>query len=547
MRKLVVPLDAARFAGAPAADFSLRIHLKTESGLQALFCPTHDVGIRRAGAREAFVELSGRDAYLARDLVLLFALDDAPVGAVLASCKRKGEAGYFVLSLDAAFAREAQEKAPRDVVLAVDTSSSLGVYGLEAAAAAVAAATQALRPEDRYALVAFSTEPRLLADFRSPGAATPDDVRNLLARQPLAGRTRLAPAVRGAAEVAAKGRPGAGIVLLTDGDDMDGAATAADAARVAAEAGHRTGLCGVGDLVDAAVLDEVGDRGRGDAAYGGRRLAEDVSYLLETTRSVPITGLEIDVAGATDLCPAEVRVVHAGEAILVAGRYSRAGPAEVRVRGNVAGKRVEVRIEADLREEGGDPAVARLWAARRIGLLLDDARQANDPERHKSEIARLGARFGIVTPHTSLLVLEEADRQRLLSAMRRRPLLQSAGGALRDRAARTSARTETEVRNRIRRLRDAQSGEVNPFEDLLGGNRLRVRRAGDRTFYRSERGAWVEADLVESEPAEPRVVRFLSDEWRVLAEDPAAAPALALGRAVLFRMPDGTAVRVTED
>lgn len=188
--------------------------------------------------------------------------------------------------------------------------------------------------------------------------------------------------------------------------------------------------------------------------------------------------------------------------------------------------------------------MARLWAARRIGWLLDEARRRNEPERHREEIERLGRRFGIVTPHTSLLVLEEADRQRLLAGMRRRPLLQSAGGSLRERAARTSARSETEVKARIRRLRDAQSGEANPFEDLLGENRLRVRRVGGTTLYRGDDGTWVASDLVDKEPADPRIVRFLSEEWRALAE---VAPELTAGRRVLFRLPDGTAVRVVEE
>jgi hypothetical protein len=201
----------------------------------------------------------------------------------------------------------------------------------------------------------------------------------------------------------------------------------------------------------------------------------------------------------------------------------------------------------DLRGEGGDPSVARLWAARRIGHLLEEARRADNPDLHRVEIVRLGTRFGIVTPHTALLVLEEGDQQRFLNGMRRRPLLQSAGGEMVGRPARTSARAATEVARRIRGLRDAQSGEANPFEDLLGGNRLRVHRVLDRTFYRVDDGTWVEDALVEKEPADPRIVRFLSDEWAALAEDPAAAPALSVGRSVLFRLPDGTGVRVVEE
>jgi Ca-activated chloride channel family protein len=544
MRRLVVPLDAARFNRAPAAEFSLTVEIRTEKGLQAVFCPTHDVTIRRRGAREALIELSGRDAYLARDLVVHFAEEDAPIGAVLGSYRRPGEAGYFVLSVDAAFARDAQERAPLDVVLAVDTSNSTGVYGLESAAAAVAAATASLRPDDRFALLAFGTEPRLLSDFRRPGEG--EDVRALLSRQPLAGRTRLASAVRGAIGVAERGRPGAGIILLTDGGDPAGADDAAAAARAAADRGHRTGACGFGDPIDTAVLDGIGERGRGDSAYGSRRLSEDLLRMVETTRSVPISDVQVDIDGATELCPEHVHVV-AGDAILVAGRYVRPGPARVRVTGIVGGERVEVAIDVDLRDSGGDPSVARLWAARRIGHLLDDARRADKPELHRAEIVRLGTRFGIVTPHTSLLVLEQGDQQRFLSGMRRRPLLQSAGGEMVPKKAHTSARAATEVVRRIRSLRDAQSGEANPFEDLLGGNRLRVRRVDDRTFYRVDDGTWVEDGLVEKEPAEPRIVRFLSEEWAALAEDASAVAALSLGRSVLFRLPDGTPVRVVEE
>jgi len=428
-------------------------------------------------------------------------------------------------------------------VVAVDTSNSTGVYGLESAAAAVAAVTGSPRPDDRFALVAFGTEPRLLSDFRRPGEG--EDARALLARQPIAGRTRPAAALRGATEVAERGRLGAGIILVTDGGDRAGVDEAADAARAAAEQGHRTGVCGLGTEIDTAVLDRIGQRGLGESAYGSRRLADDISRMVDTTRSVPLSDVEVEMDGAMDLCPEHVHVV-AGDAILVAGRYARTGPTKIRVTGTVAGERVAITIPVDLRETGGDPSVARLWAARRIGLLLDKAREANDPNLHREEIVRLGTRFGIVTPHTSLLVLEEGDQQRMLGGMRRRPLLQSAGGEMVARKAHTSARAETDVALRIRSLKDAQSGEANPFEDLLGANRLRVRHVQDRTFYRLDDGTWVEDALVDREPADPRIVTFLSEDWMALASDPSAAAALSVGRSVLFRLADGSAVRVVE-
>jgi Ca-activated chloride channel family protein len=549
LRRLVVPLDAARFNKSPVEDFSLSIHVKTKSGLQAIFCPTHEVRIRQVSAHEAFVELSAHRAYLARDLVLLYAVEDAPIGAVVSSY-RSGGRGYFVLSVDAAFAREQQAKAPRDVVVAVDTSNSSGRNGVDTAAAAVAEAVSGLRPQDRYALLAFSTGARLLTDLRHPGPGVADEVRALYARQPVVGTTRLGAAIQRATEVAGVGHPGTGIILLTDGlADPAEQRLALEAARKSANAGHRVGVCGVGDRADTVHLDALGDRGQGDSAYAARdrRLADGVRDLFESTRWVPLSELDIKIEGVSDLYPAHPRVRRSGETVLVAGRYTHAGPVQVRIRGKVNGEVVFHAFDVRLRHKGGDPSVARMWASRRIGHLLDDARAKRKPGLHKSKILQLGRRFGIVTPHTSLLVLEKDDQSRFLRGMKRRPLLQSVGGELRDRRTYTRAVTSAELAARIKKLRRCRSGAVEPFADLLGKNRLRMRRVGDRTFYRGDDGIWVEGDLVDRRPAEPRLVRFLSPEWTALKNsDPEVTRALSLGRSVLFRLPDGTAVQVVE-
>jgi Ca-activated chloride channel family protein len=258
--------------------------------------------------------------------------------------------------------------------------------------------------------------------------------------------------------------------------------------------------------------------------------------------------VEVRIKGVSDLYPSHIRMVKPGDAITIAGRYHRAGPVEVVIRGKVSGETVTRRLTVDLVGDGGDPAVARLWAARRIGHLLDEARQAGKPDLHKREIVQLGRRFGIVTPHTSLLVLESDDQQRFLGGMRRRPLLVGDGGEVTEvRAVTREHVSGAELARRIRDLRRCESGAANPFADLLGANRLKLRRIGDRTFYRDERHIWVEADLVGREPANPRIVRFLSDEWQELADQGGeVAKALSLGSKVLLTLPDGQAVRVVD-
>jgi len=550
MRRLVVPLDASRFARRPADHFALNIRIRTKSALQAILCTTHDVSITRVSAREAFVTLEAHRASLAGDLTLLYSVDDAPIGAVVAAYRYPGRAGYFVLSVDAAFAREAQLTAPRDIVLAVDTSNSAGRNGVASAAAAVAEALSDLRPQDRFALMAFATEPRLLMDFRHVDQETGAAIRAVFAKQPVAGRTRVATAIEGAAGLAAKGLPGTGIVLLTDGvsTEHDGR-DATEVAAATVDRGHRVGVCGIGADMDTVALDAIGQGGHGDSAYAvrGRGLSAGVRHLIETTRAVPLTDVSITVAGTHDVYPRKMRVIKSGESVLVAGRYTRTGVVSVTVRGRVAGKPVSRTLSVVFPKVGGDPAVARMWASRRVGHLLDEARRKGDASLHAATIRKLGHRFGIVTPHTSMLVLEESDQKRFLKGMQRQPLMNTTGSAaMRRRGPVTSERSgPAELAERIKRLSRARSGAVNPFGDLLGENLLRVRRAAGRTFYRSVDGVWVEAGLFGEKTDGARRVVFLSDAWQALREEHAAV--LAVGRDVLFSLEDGTIVRVTEE
>jgi len=553
MRRLVLPLDASRFNRMPVGRCSIEVRIHSKGPLQALVCPTHEVEIERENLHEAVVRLNARNAMLAGDLVLSWADEDAPIGAVVSSYKRPGRAGWFLLSLDAAFAREKQREAPQDVVLAVDTSNSAGREGVDAAAAAVADAAAGLRPVDRFAVVGFGSEVRLLQDFTAPGPDTAREVRAILGREPVAGRTRLGAALRGAAEVAARGRAGAGIVVLTDGR-LGG--TDEDPAQVAdaiAASGHRVGTVGVGERLDPVVLDEVGESGRGSSAYVTRDsgLEEGVRRALVRTRVVPLTDVEVEVDGVRDLYPRTLTMLQEGDSLLVAGRYAQGGEVDVTLRGLVAGEVVERVVRVRLQEDGGDPAVARLWAARAIGQLLDDARRSGDPERYRDRIEQLGRQYGIVTPYSSMLVLEQGDQKRLLGGMKREALLSSDGGQVVAVATETVTRAAppcAELSERIARLRRCASGAVDPFGDLLGANRMRLRVVDERAFYRDESGKWVESDLIDAPPASPRLVKFLSDEWQELVDsDPGVARVCALGSRVVFHLSGDSIVKVIDD
>src|SRR6185295_4551293 len=50
----------------------------------------------------------------------------------------------------------------------------------------------------------------------------------------------------------------------------------------------------------------------------------------------------------------------------------------------------------------------RLWATRRVGWLMEQVRSNGEQKELRDEIVDLGTRYGIVTPYTSYLALENA-------------------------------------------------------------------------------------------------------------------------------------------
>jgi tetratricopeptide (TPR) repeat protein len=155
-------------------------------------------------------------------------------------------------------------------------------------------------------------------------------------------------------------------------------------------------LSSAGAAADATRLSALAEaRGGRLVQWQGREGLEAVTAALlrETTR---IVGLEGE--GIEDLQPQAWEID--GGLLRVAGRLTES-TALVRVRLREAGtsRTIEVPVAADAPES---VQVATLWASWQV------AARVAEPERHRGAIARLGQRFGLVTPGTSLLVLEAA-------------------------------------------------------------------------------------------------------------------------------------------
>jgi Ca-activated chloride channel family protein len=110
------------------------------------------------------------------------------------------------------------------------------------------------------------------------------------------------------------------------------------------------------------------------------------------------------------LVPAKLPDLFQGGRVVLLGRYEGSGHCAIRLSGRVEGVLREYVYEGDLAGDErslGHDFVPKLWAERRVATLLDAIRLNGPAAELVDEVRLLGREYGVVTPYTSHLIVED--------------------------------------------------------------------------------------------------------------------------------------------
>ncbi len=444
----------------------------------------------------------------------------------LLAYRERGEDGYF--SLLFAPIVELDESIARDVVLVLDRSGSMEGEKMEQAISAAEYVLGNLGSDDRFAIVDFSRYIRIFDEAMRPSAdaeAGIDYVRGLAA----GGNTNIAGALeRGLAFLDGE-RPGT-VIFLTDGLATVGIEQADGILEVAEQAApDRTQLFafGVGYDVDTVLLDALANTFTGSSHYVSpeERIDTEVARLWERVSTPVLSDVEISIDGVEtwDLAPAEIPGIFAGNQALLAGRYDGAGEATLTVTGNSAAGPEEFVYDVTFPErDEADPAVAQLWAQRRVADLLTELRIEGVRDSLIEEIVEVANQFGIVTPYTAYLAQEPE-----MAFDPERGVRLAADEAQAFAEAPASGKSAVDRAIAVEELRDGNLGLGTQTSQVLGAHTFYF---VDETWTRNDFETGADAPEVEVGSAE-----FLA----LIAEMPEIAEAATLGQRVITEGPDG--------
>lgn len=405
----------------PLRNLALRVSVTSTQAIAGAACPSHPVRTRQT-AHEAVVEHEASEVTPERDFELRIAMaQGAPLTLVP---HRRGDDGYFALLLqppDPAASGLRRELVPERgalrTLLLLDTSASMDGPARAAQRRFVQAFLAQLSAKDAFELWTCDLGVRRFRDAAVPATETNsgEALAFLEARDAL-GWTDLE---RAFGDVRRHAAAGTMVVYVGDGiqtsGDGDPQGLALRLRTLLGPSGLVCHAVAPGSTYDLPVLEAIASCGGGSC----RALADDVAgtafALLVEAAQPTVKDLRVDFAGlrTARVYPERLPNLPAGAQQIALGRYLPGGEDQrgrVVVTGTLEGKPLHYSADVVLRaDDAGNSFLPRLWARRHLDALL--ARGTDQAVRE--EIVAFSIEYGILTPYTSLLVLEsDEDRQR---------------------------------------------------------------------------------------------------------------------------------------
>ena len=568
------PLGTGKNMGQVTGTVSGRVEIVGKEPVRNVYSPSHEIDLAAHAGNSTRLSFETKAGQNLNDFQLFYTLSRDDFGLSLLTYREPGKDGYYLLTISPKDELTESEYAAKDIIFVVDTSGSMQEGNkIEQARSALSFGVKGLRNNDRFNIISFAGEERLMesgliqadAAGRKRGVEFVESLR-------ATGGTNINDAMRAALKQfdGNSERPKL-LVFMTDGLPTVGETNVnkiLDNVRKSRIEGLRLFSFGVGYDVNTQLLDKMATENNGTTEYiePQENLEVAVSNFFNKVNFPVLTDLQLAMGGVETemIYPRQMPDVFKGSQIVLIGRYRGRNDAQ-NVALKLSGKMgTQSRafsynnLAFPLRAEKND-FLPRLWATRRVGWLMENIRSNGETKELRDEIVDLGTRFGIVTPYTSYLALESGavvtdgvaqdDRARVTGGQPSRGMGVGSGGVRRD-APRPSAKPASENSMTLGSADSAaindKSGAVAVRESKKAKSRQEaekvekdtsetaVRNVKGKTFYNRD-GVWTDSEFKNEAKLPETVVEFGSEAYFKLAQaHPELTDYLSLGEAVII-------------
>jgi Ca-activated chloride channel family protein len=418
----VYPMKTDGKATRTLEDLSIKVSITSQHPIQSVYSPTHLLNVKRNSDRDISVAFERNQAMLDKDFQLFYSVGTQEIGITPLMHKPvSGEDGYFLLLLSPQIEAAKNKIIPRDLILVLDTSGSMDNVKMDQARRALKHCLSNLNANDRFGIVGFASNVRPYRDSLVEAKNDQiEDAKKWVEGLKAGGGTNIQAALNKALSMRDKqeGRSFT-VVFFTDGQPTLGEMKPEKLIKEVSDKNTqntRIFTFGVGDDVNAALLDQLADNTRAVSTYV--RPAEDIETkvtslygkishpVLANVRLTSSPNVRLH-----EVYPIQLPDLFYGSQLVVLGKYSgQGGASSVKLTGQIGSETKEFAYDVTFPEKTSQPRefVEDLWARRKVGYLLDQIRTHGEQKEVMEELMTLAKRYGIATPYTSHLIVPDA-------------------------------------------------------------------------------------------------------------------------------------------
>lgn len=543
MIRYTYPLDTERFSPTPLEDVSIKATIKSEIPIKTVYSPSHPIDITKR-KNEAVCGYEESDVLPEKDFHLYYTVSEKDIGMSLLTYNEKGDDGYFMLMISPG--EVDVQSLPKDIVFVLDTSGSMKGEKIEQAKEALKYCIESLNDDDRFNIITFATS---VNPFKKGLVESEKDILNEAVEYVSAlearGGTDINSALTEALDMFPESDRPRMTVFLTDGEPTVGITDRSEITANVEKANERNSrvfVFGVGHNVNALLLDKIAEDNRGVPEYvePDENIEVKVSAFYEKVSEPVLSNIEIDFGKIDpyDIYPKTLPDLFKGTQLTILGRHKKDVASAITLKGNVGEKERSFTYEDSFPEkEKENDFIPRIWATRKIGYLLSETRFKGESKELREEIISLSKEYGVMTPYTSFLVLEDEPPRRIAGQPRdrrfrhgqRSDVLTMPGKGTQPtpappRPMAESGRDAVKFAQKVQRMKDEEVAAPSRQDQS-------VKHVGGKTFYLKD-GVWVDSNYKEEMKTEK--VDYLSEEYFELTrKNPELGKYFAIGDKVI--------------